>query len=79
MSCGKLPSPIRFAERTDTDYVCCRKQTLTAYEKIHIYPCNGSHSRLSVSVVLCSGIGEELFRLVISGSSGEYEGHFTIN
>ena len=26
-----------------------------------------------------SGIGEGLFRLVISGPSGEYEGHFTIN
>ena len=26
-----------------------------------------------------SGIGDGLFRLVISGPSGEYEGHFTIN
>ena len=25
-----------------------------------------------------SGIGDGLFRLVISGPSGEYEGHFTI-
>ena len=25
-----------------------------------------------------SGIGEGLFRLVISGTSGEYEGYFTI-